>query len=139
MSDQRVERVIAMAERLIDALKADIAALERGNPRGLRTTDPEIQKLTLLYGREASGLNPEIIRKHASAQTYAKLKNVTKALQDIVQLHARMLTRMKNASEGMIRAIAEEVDRRRTSAQPYAAKPSYGPRPTAAMVYNSVV
>jgi hypothetical protein len=139
MSDPKVERVIAMAERLIEALKADIAALERGTPSQMRSTDPEIQQLSLLYGREAAGLNAKTVKATAPAQTYAKLMKVTKHLQEILALHARIITRVKNASEGMIRAIAEEVDRRRLAARPYAAKPSYAPRPAAAMIYNSVV
>ena len=138
MSDPRIERVITMAERLIEALKADIAALERGAPSQMRSTEPEIQQLSMLYGREAAGLNANAV-KAAPPQQRSKLFDVTKRIHEILALHARMVTRVKNASEGMIRAIAEEVDRRRLSARPYSAKPSYAPRPAAAMIYNNVV
>ncbi len=53
----KIERLIAMAERLIEALEADMAALERGKPQEMRTIDPEIQKLSAIYGREAAALN----------------------------------------------------------------------------------
>ena len=138
MSEPRIERVIAMAERLIETLKADIAALQTGEPRRMKSIEPEFQQLALQYGREAAGLNPDFVRKHAPAHTYSKLRSVTKALQDILLMHARLLTRVKNASEGMIRAVAEEVDRRRHAARPYAPKSGYAPQP-AAMIYNSVV
>jgi hypothetical protein len=138
MSEVRIERVIAMAERLIDALAADIAALEKGEPRKMRTIEPQFQQLTVQYAREAASLNAEFVRKHAPAQLYAKLKAVTKRLQDILLAHARLVARIKNASEGMIRAIAEEVDRRRLAARPYAPKGTYASKP-AAMIYNSVV
>jgi hypothetical protein len=138
MNEPKIERVIAMAERLIEALKADISALERGTPREMRSTDPEIQQLSAIYGREAAALNANAV-KAAPAPLRSKLADVTKRFHEILALHARMIARVKNASEGMIRAIAEEVDRRRIAARPYAAKPSYAPRPAAAMIYNNVV
>jgi hypothetical protein len=138
MSDVRIERVIAMAERLIEALAADIAALENGEPRKMRTIETDFQQLAVQYGREAAGLNPDFVRKHAPAQVYAKLRTVTQRLRELLLQHARLLTRIKNASEGMIRAVAEEVDRRRIAARPYAPKAAYAPQP-AAMIYNSVV
>jgi len=138
MSEPRIERVIAMAERLIEALAADIAALEKGEPRAMRTIENDFQQLAAQYGREAAGLNSDFVSKHAPAPVYAKLKAVTQKLRELLLLHARLLTRIKNASEGMIRAIAEEVDRRRIAARPYAPKGAYAAQP-AAMVYNSVV
>ncbi len=38
---------------------SDIAALEARQSAAMRTIDPEIQKLTALYSREAAGLNPD--------------------------------------------------------------------------------
>lgn len=138
MNEARIERVIAMAERLIEALSADIAALEKGEPRKMRSVEPEIQQLTAQYGREAANLHPDTLRKTVSQHLYTKLKTVTARLREILLQHARLLTRIKNASEGMIRAVAEEVDRRRVAARPYAPKNAYARQP-AAMIYNSVV
>lgn len=135
MNEARIERVIAMAERLIEALAADIAALENGEPRKMRSIEPEIQQLTAQYGREAAALNANALRNQP---LYSKLKTVTARLRDILLQHARLLTRIRNASEGMIRAVAEEVDRRRIAARPYAPKNAYAKQP-AAMIYNSVV
>lgn len=138
MNEPRIERVIAIAERLIETLAGDIAALEAGEPRRMRSIEPQFQQLTVQYAREAASLNADFVRKHAPAPLYAKLKAVTKRLQEMLLQHARLLTRIKNASEGMIRAIAEEVDRRRIAARPYAPKGAYASKP-AAMIYNSVV
>ena len=138
MSEPRIERVIAMAERLIEALAADIAALEKGQPRNMRSVETDFQQLAAQYGREAAGLNADFVRKHAPAAVYAKLRAVTQRLRELLLQHARLLTRIRNASEGMIRAIAEEVDRRRIAARPYAPKGAYAAQP-AAMIYNSVV
>ena len=41
----RIERLIAMAERLVVALEADIAALKAGKPTEMISMSPEIQRL----------------------------------------------------------------------------------------------
>lgn len=130
----RVERLIAMAERLIEALEGDIAALHRGNPRGLRTIDPEILKLSALYSREAKAFNP----KEAPAKLRQRLIELTGKFRDLLGVQTRLLTRMRGASEGMIRAVAEEIERQRAPLRPYGAvaQPSPG---SGSMLYNSVV
>ena len=61
MEDEpRIERLICMAERLVAVLESDIAALKAGNVAGLKTNDPEVVKLTALYGREAQNFDLRI-------------------------------------------------------------------------------
>ncbi len=135
---QRIERLVSLAERLIAALEADIAALKAGKPQAMQTLDPEIQKLTALYAREAAGFNPAQAKK-APKELVARLMDTTKRIRESLQMHGRILTRVKNASEGMIRAVAEEVERRRAHTRPYAPPTRYNQRQTSAMLYNSVV
>jgi len=136
MSNEKIERVIALAERLIAALEADIAALERGTPQAMKTIDPEIQKLSALYAREAAGLSPAVA-KSAPDTLRSKLSQTTQRFREVLLLQTRILTRVRNASEGMIQAVAHEVDRQRQIIRPYGAAPAR-PRSTGAMVYNSV-
>ena len=139
MQDQpRIERLIAMAERLTEALECDIAVLKSGNPAALRTKDPEIQKLTLLYGREAQGFDPRLAQ-NAPAPLRARFLAITGRFRDVLRLHARMLTRVKNASEGMIKAIAEEVNRMNAPLRTYGPRPGAAPKSAGAMVFNRVV
>ncbi len=136
--DPKIERIIHMAERLIEALEADISALERGNPAEMRTNDPEIQKLSAIYSREASGISLAAA-KEASAPLLAALTAVTRRFAETLTRHVRMVTRVKNASEGMIRAIAEEVDRLNAPKRTYSVRPDAAPRRPGAMIFNSVV
>ncbi len=64
---------------------------------------------------------------------------ITAKFRDVLQLHARLLTRVKNASEGMIRAIANEVDRMNAPMRTYGPRPGYKPPSSGAMVFNKVV
>ena len=135
---QKIELLIAMAERLIAAIEADIAALKAGRPQELRTTDPEIQRLSALYSREAHGFSPNTM-KAAPAPLRSRFTDVTAKFREVLQLHARLLTRVRNASEGMIKAIAAEVDRRAAPMRTYNPRAAAYGKPAQAMVYNNIV
>ncbi len=130
-----IERVIAMTERLTRVLEADIAALEKSEPQAMRSIEPEMQQLAALYAREAQALRVQLAQ--SGTRPPEKLTTATRAFGEALQRQTRLLTRVKNASEGMVRAIAEEVDKRRTAARPYApAKPQS--RQPSALIYNGV-
>jgi hypothetical protein len=136
--DPRIERLISLAERIIVALEGDIAALKQGRTAALSTNDPEIQKLTAIYGREAQGFDPRLAQ-NAPPSLRQRFLAVTAKFREVLQLHARMIVRVKNASEGMIRAIAE-VERANAPLRTYGPRPgAVPPRPSGAMVFNRVV
>jgi hypothetical protein len=134
----RIERLIAMAERLIAALESDIAQLKNGRTATLKTNEPEIQTLTALYGREAQGFDPRIAQS-APPSLRQHFVAITAKFREVLLLHARMLARVKNASEGIIRAIATEVDRANAPMRPYGPRPDAKPKSSGAMVFNHVV
>jgi hypothetical protein len=66
-----------------------------------------------------------------------RLFSTTQRFRDALALHTRLLTRVRNASEGMIRAIADEVERRRAPMRTYGRAPA---RPAGgAMIYTNLV
>jgi hypothetical protein len=136
--NERIERLVKLAERLIEAIEADIAALKAGKPQEMHTLNPEIQRLSAMYGREAQGLSPDAA-KAAPAPLSHRFSETTKKFRELLQLHSRMLTRVRNASEGMIKAIAAEVDRRAAPARTYNPHAAAYGKPAQAMIYNSVV
>jgi len=134
----RIERLISMAERIITALESDIAVLQDGRTANLATNDPEIQKLTAIYGREAQGFDPRIAESAPGALRQRFLA-ITAKFREVLQLHARMIARVKNASEGVVRAIAAEVERANAPTRTYGPRPGYVPQSSGAMVFNRVV
>ena len=139
MGDElKIERLIAMAERLIVALEHDIAALKAGTPSQMVSMDPEIQKLSVNYGREARNFDIRIA-KAAPLALRTRFLSITAKFRDVLQLHARMIVRVKNASEGIIRAIAQEVDRANAPMRTYSPRPGYKPPSAGPMVFNKVV
>jgi hypothetical protein len=134
----RIERLISLAERIIAALESDIAELKNGRTATLQTNDPEIQKLTALYGREAQGFDLRIAQA-APPSLRQRFVAITAKFREVLQLHARMITRVKNASEGIVRAIATEVERANAPSRPYGPRPGAAPQSSGAMVFNKVV
>jgi hypothetical protein len=133
----KIERVLALTERLTEALKADIAALEQGRPREMRTIEPEMQQLCALYGREAGSINAATI-KTLPLPVRTRLAEATRRFREALALQSRLLTRMKNASEGIVRAIATDIERKRNATRPYGRSPVTPARPASAMLYNSL-
>lgn len=134
----RIERLIALAERLIAALEGDIDALKQGRTAALSTNDPEMQKLTAQYGREAQGFDPRIAQ-NAPATLRQRFFAITAKFREVLQLHARMVQRVKNASEGIVQAIAREVERANAPTRTYGPRPGYAPQSSGAMLFNRVV
>jgi hypothetical protein len=136
--DPRIERLISLAERLIVVLETDIAALKEGRPGQMQSLDPEIQKLTLLYGREAQNFDIRLAQA-APAPLRGRFVAVTAKFREVLHLHARMLARVKNASEGMVRAIAKEVERMNAPTRTYSPRPAAQPQSAGAMLFNRVI
>jgi len=136
--DPRIERLIGLAERIIAALETDIAILKEGSHKELATADPEIGKLTVIYSKEAQGFDVRIAQS-APPTLRQRFFAITAKFREVLQLHTRMLTRVKNASEGLIRAIATEVERENAPTRTYGPRPGYAPASSGAMVFNRVV
>jgi hypothetical protein len=134
----RIERLIAMAERLIMALEGDIAELQNGRTTALRTNDPEIQSLSALYGREAQNFDPRLAQS-APPTLRQRFVAITAQFREVLQMHARMIARVKNASEGLVRAIATEVERMNAPVRTYGPRLDSAPKSSGAMVFNKVV
>ena len=134
---EKIELLIVMAERLIQAIEADIAALKAGRPQQMRTLDPEIQRLTLTYSREAAGFDPAGAKK-APAELRQRLVAVTGAFREKLAQHTRLLTRLRRTSEGIVKAVAQEVERIRAPKITYTPASRYRPV-QGAMIYNSVI
>ncbi|MGD0190972.1 MAG: hypothetical protein ABSD74_09550 [Rhizomicrobium sp.] len=134
--EEKADRVRTLTRRLTEALLGDIDALDRGRPSEMLTIVPETQQLLSHYAREAASLRTQI--KLLPGESRKALTSAAEKLHEALALHERRLTRVRRASEGMIKAIVDDVERRKRVTR------TYGPRKTAtpapgAMLYNGVV
>jgi len=135
----RCEQLLAMSLRIGDAIEADIHALEKGRFDALKTADPDIERLCAIYGREIKALKSDGGVQGVPSGLIAKLKESGARLNGLLARHERLVGCMKSISEGLVQAVAEEVQKTRERAAPYAAKPSAKRPSTGAIVYNNVV
>jgi len=137
----RLEQLLTVSKRLIEAVSGDIAALERGAFADLKTTDPEIERLCAFYAREVRSLKAEGGIKGVPKNLIASLKETGGQLDKLLVRHAHLVAAMREASEGLVQAVAEGVERARSGSKPYGQKkpPKKAAISSGAIVYNKVV
>ena len=140
VTQRRMENLLAMSNRLCDAISIDIAALEKGDFNAIASTDPEIGRLCALYGREVLALKKSGGVKNMPAELVATLKASGERLSRLLGQHESLVTCMRQASEGLVQAVAEEVEKSRQRGAPYSAAPKAKRQTsTGAIVYNKVI
>lgn len=139
-TERRMENLLAMSNRLCDSIQADIEALQQGDFSKLTSTDPEVGRLCALYGREVMALKNSGRIKSAPAALVAALKDSGGRLNRLLGQHESLVGCMRQASEGLITVVAEEVEKTRTRGAPYSPVPKPKRQTSSgAIVYNKVV
>jgi hypothetical protein len=116
---QRVEQLIVLTERLTGFLKAELKAFEAHRPQDAAANSAETQRLANIYRRESAKIraDPSLIAG-APTSLRQRLIEATKVFDEVLARHGRALYAAKTVTEGLVRALAEEVavQRRRLSA-----------------------
>jgi hypothetical protein len=135
----RLANLLSMGRRLAEALDTDIKALERGDFASLATTDPEFAKLCALYARDVAAAKGSGELRAAPREITAPLKETGLRLRKLLIHHAKLVAAMREASEGLMQAVAGEVEKTRRAARPYGAQGPAKPSSGSAILYNRVV
>ena len=122
MTDQNVQRLIALTEQLSERMRLDAEAFEARRPLEAAARIEETQRLANLYRFESDRVkqNPSLIAG-GSLQLRRKLADASRAFEAALARHGRAVYALKAITEGVVKAIAEEVGRAR------AATAGYGP------------
>jgi hypothetical protein len=116
---QRVEQLIVLTERLTKYLSAELKAFEARRPQDAAANSAETQRLANVYRHESARIraDPSLIAG-APEPLRRRLMEVTKLFDTVLARHGRALYAAKTITEGLVRAIAEEVavQRRRVAA-----------------------
>jgi NAD(P)-dependent dehydrogenase (short-subunit alcohol dehydrogenase family) len=124
-SVDRVEQLIALTDRLTELIALEAQAFERHRPQDAAAQIEEVSKLANIYRHESTRVraNPELISSAPLAQR-TRLTRSTEAFDAVLARQSRALSAAKTVTEGLVRAIADEVAVQRTNAS------SYGPGAT---------
>jgi hypothetical protein len=116
----RVDQLIILTERLTALLAEESRAFESRRPQDAAPHIEETQRLANLYRHESARVraNPGLVAGAPAAQRLRLLK-ATEAFDSVLARHARALEAAKTVTEGLVRAIAEEVAGQRTAVCAY--------------------
>jgi hypothetical protein len=119
----RVDQLILLTERLTELMAAQALAFEQHRPQDAAAYIEETSKLANLYRHESAKVraNPELLSGAPFAER-TRLTRATEAFDAVLARQARSLEAAKVVTEGLVRAIAEEV-----AAQRHKGSASYGP------------
>jgi hypothetical protein len=129
----RVDQLIILTERLTELIAAQALAFEQHRPQDAAAHVEETSRLANLYRHESAKIraNPQLL-DGASLGARTKLTRATEAFDAVLARQARALGAAKVVTEGLVRAIAEEVaaQRQRGAADAYGPSGERTAKPT---------
>lgn len=119
-AEDRAAQLIQLTERLTDRLAGETLAFEAHRPHDAAQGIAETQRLANLYRHEAARVkaDPGLV-SGASELTRKRLIRATEAFEAVLARHGRAVTAARVVSEGLVKAIAEEVARNRSAVAGY--------------------
>ena len=116
----RVEQLIAISERLTDLVAASCQAFEGRRPQDAIVHISETGQLANIYRHECARVraNPRLIAQ-APAAARARLRRATEAFDAVLARQTRAVEAARFVTEGLVRAIAEEVASQRQKGASY--------------------
>jgi hypothetical protein len=118
----RVEQLITLTETLNGRLTVEAQAFEERRTLQVASELDETAKLANLYRHECARVKaqPALIAE-APRDARLRLADATRAFESVMERHAIGLEAAKTLTEGLVRAIAQEVASQRAPAAGYGA------------------
>ncbi len=112
---ENVERLIGLTEKLTEQLARDAQAFEARPPHDAAHRMEDTARLANLYRHESARVrqDPALV-SGAPREQRARLVRASEAFDAVLARHGRALHAVKTVTEGVVRAIAEEVAASRT-------------------------
>jgi hypothetical protein len=133
----RIEALITLTERLTGAIAAQATAFEAHRPQDAAGQMGEVARMANVYRRESADLRetPGLVQG-APLEQRRRLRRAIEAFDAVLARHARALGAAKTVTEGLVRAIAEEVAGNRLSGSGYGPRANAKPASATAITLN---
>lgn len=119
---ERVEQLITLTERLTGLVAEQAKCFEARRPQDAAVYTEETGRLANLYRHESARIRGDIgLIATASLAQRQRLRRATAAFDAVLARQARAVDAMKTVTEGLVRAIAEEVASSRQKGSTYGA------------------
>ncbi|THD52509.1 flagellar basal body protein [Phenylobacterium sp.] len=132
---ERVEQLILLTDRLTAIVADQAKAFEARKPHEAATYIEETQRLANLYRHESARIraNPALVDS-APRDQRMRLIRATEAFDAVLARQARAVGAAKTVTEGLVRAIAEEVASQRQKGVSYGANGTQTPTAAATAI-----
>lgn len=130
MNAVQIEELIALTTKLAILVEQDVATLKGNRPSALAQNEGDRAALLLHYGKVVAEARAPGAMADVPASSKTRLKAATERLQTGLKEQARLLNRFRHVTEGLVRAVAENVAAR--GAAPVYAKTGHMVKPPAA-------
>lgn len=122
LAQARVRQLVQLTRQLTDRLSLETAAFEERRPQDVAGSLAETQEMANLYRRDTAHVkaNPALLAG-APASDRTDLIRATEVFNTVLARHALAVEAARMISEGLVRAIAQEVTASRTPAAAYTA------------------
>jgi len=119
--EAQVKGVIALAQRLEEIVARETELFQQRRPSEVKDFEAEKIRLTAQYTKEIERLrrDPSGL-KLISSGVREQLKSMTALLRKTLERHATVLEHLRHISEGMVKAVADEIATRKAPATGYA-------------------
>jgi len=116
----RVEQLIVLTDRLTAMMADQCKAFEERRPQDAAASMEELTRLANLYRHESMRVRtaPALIEE-ASLALRTQLMRATEAFDAVLARQGRALEAARTITEGLVRAIADEVASQRSSGSGY--------------------
>jgi hypothetical protein len=136
----RVDQLIILTERLSALLTLEAQAFESHRPQDAAQHAEETQRLANIYRHESARVraDPRLVMGTEPARRQVLIR-ATEAFDAVLARHGRAIAAAKTVTEGLVRAIAEEVASQREQTAGYgpgAAPPASSANAATAITLN---
>jgi hypothetical protein len=133
----RMEQLVILTDRLTALISEQLRAFEAHRPQDAAANADETARMANLYRHESLKVkaDPSLL-SGAPLELKERLIASTRAFDAVLARHGRAVEAAKTITEGLIRAIAEEVSKQRNAVASYGPKALQAPRPATAVALN---
>ena len=133
----RLLQLIALTERLTTLIAEQVKAFDAGKPNDAALHAEETGRLANLYRHESLRIkaDPKLLAG-GPRELRERLITATRAFDAVLARHGRSVTAAKTITEGLVRAIAEEISRQRGAVASYGPKARQLLRPATSLTLN---
>ncbi len=136
-ASERVDALITLTERLTDLISQECRAFEARRPQDAAKTIEETSQLANAYRHESGRIRAnKALIEGAPLERRLTLIRATEAFDAVLARHGRALEAAKIVTEGIVRAIADEVVAQRNTGAGYGPAASSVAAPATAITLN---